>query len=194
MLVRPGLTVDTMQKVAGLAQLPPASKSRLVYWATLPIEEKVRAFLPQLTSDTLLSRCFRIHACTVHALDLCLHVCVLVHSSDSVSEMSCSVVMVGVGRLTALIESIFGSMQVPLCFIARTFQSRQAALLVAVVETLTSRPVFFVTGRHDSHSCSALCQHYNQTELVRRALEDGADPNTHQNRHSRLQHGPSVPP
>jgi hypothetical protein len=75
MLVRPGLTVDTVQKMAGLAQLPPASKSRLVYWATLPIEEKVRAFLPQLTSDALLSRCFS-YPCLYAKGVLCSHVCV----------------------------------------------------------------------------------------------------------------------
>ena len=55
-----------------------------------------------------------------------------------------SVFAVGAGRLTALIESLFGPMHVPLCFIARTFQSRESALLVAVVGKLTSRPLFLV--------------------------------------------------
>ena len=44
-----------------------------------------------------------------------------------------SVFAVGAGRLTALIESLFGPMHVPLCFIARTFRSRESALTVAVV-------------------------------------------------------------
>ena len=51
-----GLTLNSIQSEAALARLPQPQKSRLVYFATLPIEDKVKMLVPHLTSDGLLSR------------------------------------------------------------------------------------------------------------------------------------------